>query len=109
VHRNLKDKATDANDLFAGGIGGRFKLTRRLSLNFDYFYVFNPDANKGLKNPLSIGFDIETGGHVFQLHFTNARGMNERAFISETADDWAKGDIEFGFNISRSFQLRKKK
>ncbi|MGE5520699.1 MAG: DUF5777 family beta-barrel protein [Candidatus Dadabacteria bacterium] len=109
VHRNLTETTADANDLFAGGIGGRIKISKRVSINADYFYVINQDANKNLKNPLSIGFDIETGGHVFQLHLTNAMGMNERAFISETTSDWGKGDIEVGFNISRAFQLKKKK
>jgi len=61
-----------------------------------------------LFNPLSVGFDIETGGHVFQLHFTNAIGMNERIFLTETTNDWARGDIQFGFNLSRTFQLKKK-
>jgi hypothetical protein len=109
LHRNLTELTADANDLFAGGIGGRIKLTKRISLNADYIYVFNQDANKGLHNPLSIGFDIETGGHVFQLHFTNAHGMNERAIIAETTDSWGKGEVEFGFNISRAFQIKKKK
>jgi hypothetical protein len=108
LHRNLTDRLADENDIFAVGAGGRIRLSRRLSLNIDYYYVFNPDEGKGLKNPLSIGVDIETGGHVFQLHFTNAMGMNERAFLSETSDDWGKGDIEFGFNISRVFQIKKR-
>jgi hypothetical protein len=56
---------------------------------------------------LSIGFDIETGGHVFQLHFTNSTGMTERAFITNTTGDWGNGDIHFGFNISRLFTLKK--
>jgi len=106
LHRN-KVQQGEHNDLFAQGIGGRVKLTRRISLNADYYYVANKKA--GLRNPLSIGFDIETGGHVFQLHFTNALGINERAFLSETVDDWGSGDIQFGFNISRSFQLKKRK
>lgn len=106
LHRNKVAQGED-NDLYAGGIGSRIKLTKRISLNVDYYYVFNQPA--GIRNPLSIGFDIETGGHVFQLHFTNALGINERAFLSETADNWGDGDIQFGFNISRSFQLKKKK
>jgi hypothetical protein len=55
------------------------------------------------KNPLSIGFDIETGGHLFQLHFSNATGKNEKAFITGTS--WAKGEISFGFNLSRVFTV----
>jgi hypothetical protein len=109
LHRNFVETADDPNDLFATGLGGRMKLTKRVSLNVDYYYVFNQNDARDLHNPLSIGFDIETGGHVFQLHFTNAVGMNERAFLTETTNDWADGDIQFGFNISRSFQIAKKK
>jgi hypothetical protein len=106
LHRNKVSQGED-NDLYAGGIGSRIKLSKRISLNVDYYYVFNQPP--GIRNPLSVGFDIETGGHVFQLHFTNALGINERAFLSETSDNWGDGDIQFGFNISRSFQLKKKK
>ncbi|HEX2606056.1 MAG TPA: DUF5777 family beta-barrel protein [Flavisolibacter sp.] len=109
LHRNVVASTGDHNDLYAAGIGGRLKLSRRVSLNVDYYYVANQDDGKGLHNPLSLGFDIETGGHVFQLHFTNAIGMNERAFLAETSNDWGKGDIQFGFNISRAFQIKKRK
>jgi hypothetical protein len=116
VHRNLVFTNDDHNDVYAAGIGGRLKLTKYVSLNVDYYHVFNMDNyytsvrdKIPLKNPLSIGFDIQTGGHVFQLHFTNAVGMNERVFLTETTNDWGKGDIQFGFNISRVFQIGKKK
>lgn len=109
LHQNIVSTISDPNDTYALGIGGRFKLSKRISLNFDYYYRFNPDKDGETLNPLSIGFDIETGGHVFQLHFTNAIGMNERIFLSETTNDWGHGDIQFGFNLSRTFQLKKKK
>jgi hypothetical protein len=109
VHRNLVPTVDDPNDMYAMGVGGRLKLSRRISLNIDYYYRINPNNGDGTHNPLSVGFDIETGGHVFQLHFTNAVGMNEKVFLTETTNDWSKGDIQFGFNISRSFQIRKKK
>jgi len=109
LHRNLVTGVNDPSDLFALGVGGRFKLSKRISLNFDYYYRMNPNENDDTHNPFSIGFDIETGGHVFQLHFTNAIGMNERIFLTETTNDWGKGDIQFGFNLSRTFQLKKKK
>jgi hypothetical protein len=108
VHRNLVQTPQDPNDLLALGAGARLKLSKRISLNVDYYYRFNPNPADGTQNPLSVGFDIETGGHVFQLHFTNAIGMNEKVFLAETTNNWAKGDIQFGFNISRSFQIRKK-
>ena len=109
VHRNLVPAVEDPNDLFAAGIGGRIKLSKRISVNADYHYVINRNEAGGWHNPLSIGFDIETGGHVFQLHFTNSKGMNERAFLANTEYEWGNGDIFFGFNISRSFQIKKKK
>ena len=110
VHQNLVPTKKDPNDLFAAGIGGRIKLSKRIALTADYYYVINENENlANFHNPFSVGFDIETGGHVFQLHFTNAIGMNERVFLTETTNDWGKGDIQFGFNISRAFQLKKKK
>lgn len=107
VHYNLVPKATDQNDLFSVGIASRLRLTQRVSLNTEYYYQI--DKKPGTYNSLSIGFDIETGGHVFQLHFTNSTGMTERTFITETTGRWEKGDINFGFNISRVFELNKKK
>ena len=79
-----------------------------MSLNFEYYYQLPGYKLVNSTNSLSIGFDIETGGHVFQLHFTNSQGMSERTFISETTGDWSKGDVFFGFNISRVFTLGKK-
>jgi Membrane bound beta barrel domain (DUF5777) len=109
VHQNLVQRAADPSDVFALGVGSRVKLTRRLSLNLDYFYNFNGITKDVNYHPFSVGFDIETGGHVFQLHFSNAVGMNERSFITETTNSWGKGDIQFGFNISRSFQVKKRR
>ena len=109
VHRNMVPLNADENDTYAIGTGGRIGLSRRISFTFDYYYVLNKDESLTTYNPLSLGFDIETGGHVFQLHFTNAIGMNERSFITETTYDWGKGDIQFGFNISRVFQIRRPK
>ena len=109
VHRNLVATLKDPTDMYAVGVGARLKMSKRLSLNMDYYYRVNPNPNDGTQDPLSIGLDIETGGHVFQLHFTNAVGMNEKVFLTETTNQWQKGDIQFGFNISRSFQVKKKK
>lgn len=107
VHKNLVEQPEDDNDLFSLGIGARHKLTRRMALNFEYFYVFNKPEDQGLYNSLSIGVDIETGGHVFQLMLTNSRTMIEKAFITETTDDFFDGDIHIGFNISRVFNIGK--
>ena len=91
LHRNLVETTRDNNSLFAAGVGGRLKMTKRTSLNLDYYYVANRNDARNLHNPLSIGVDIETGGHVFQMHFTNAIGMNERVFLTETSNSWGKG------------------
>jgi hypothetical protein len=109
VHQNLVTLAVDSNNVFALGVGGRLRLSRRVSLTCDYFHVYNPLKDNPYQDPLSIGFDIETGGHVFQLHFSNSTGMNERAFITETTGKWNKMEVRFGFNLSRVFQLKKKK
>jgi hypothetical protein len=107
IHKNLVATELDPNDIYALGAGGRLKLSKRISLNCEYYYVVNPKTylSQKIYNPLSLGFDIETGGHVFQLFFTNSIGMIEKAFIGETTGTWTKGDIRFGFNISRVFTL----
>jgi hypothetical protein len=109
IHKNLVATEIDPNDIYAVGAGARLKLTKRTSLNGEYYYVVNPKTylSQQIYNPLSIGFDLETGGHVFQLFFTNSIGMIEKAFIGETTGSWTKGDIRFGFNISRVFTLVK--
>jgi hypothetical protein len=112
VHRNLVATELDPNDLFAVGAGGRMKLSKRISLNAEYFYLINADKkymSQAVYNPLAIGVDIETGGHVFQLLFTNSVAMIEKGFIGETTGRWLHGDIHFGFNISRVFTLKKTK
>jgi hypothetical protein len=108
IHQNLVTLASESNDIFAIGIGGRQKISKRISFNAEYYYVVPGTKLNGTNNSLSIGFDIETGGHVFQLHFTNSQGMNERTFIADTKGRWDKGDIYFGFNISRVFTIGKK-
>lgn len=109
THINLVQIATDPNDLYAVGIGGRQKINKRMSFNVEYYYQIPRYKLTGTSNALSVGFDIETGGHVFQLHFTNSQGMNEKNFITNTRGLWEKGDIFFGFNISRVFTVGKSK
>ena len=109
LHRNLVETANDPNDLFLIGSGARIKITNRISFNAEYFHVFKPDNSKSytrFNNPLSFGFDIETGGHVFQLIFTNSLAMRENGFLGQTTGRWLDGDIHFGFNISRVFQIK---
>lgn len=108
VHRNTA-LSTDEKDIYAIGLGTRYKISKRMAIIIDYFYVANGLPNKIGTNPLSIGLDIETGGHVFQLNFSNTAGMNERSFITETVNSWGNGEIQFGFNISRIFNIRSNK
>jgi len=85
------------------GMGMRMKLTMRTTLNAEWIPIL---TNKGLvRNSASVGFDIETGGHVFQVHFTNSSGLNEAQFISNTHDTWNTYGIRFGFNLSRVFTI----
>jgi len=84
-------------------VGGRYKLSKRVSLNMDYAYNVSKSNTSLYKNPLAIGFDIETGGHVFQLLFTNSRASNNAGYLTETLGDWTKGEISFGFNVVRVF------
>jgi hypothetical protein len=115
IHENLATRSIEImedgttmnydeeNDQFAIGVGGRYKLSKRVSINADYGIHLNRNSNSNFKDPLSIGLDIETGGHVFQVHFTNAQGMFEESFIVNGNGDWGDGDFFFGFNLSRVF------
>ena len=103
VHYNLLSIDQFNNDLYSIGYGLRYKLSNRISLNLESFSQFN-SQNK--INPISIGFDVETGGHVFQFHLSNSAFMINRAFIHETYDLWSDGSIYFGFNISRVFTIK---
>lgn len=108
IHRNLILEKADDNTLAAFGLGGRFKLNKRVSFNAEYFFVPQRGINTIYRPMLSLGFDIETGGHVFQLHFTNSLGMIEKSFIAETTGSWGKGDVLYGFNVSRTFSLNRR-
>lgn len=120
MHRNYvvgninpnNDKA-ETNDLMALGGGFRLKITKRIAIVADYFYTFSDyrknNSTNPYYNPLAVGVEIETGGHVFHLDFTNASGIVENNFIPYTSDSWAKGGYKFGFNISRVFNLPHKR
>ncbi|MCC7302636.1 MAG: hypothetical protein IT233_08340 [Bacteroidia bacterium] len=117
THRNFiresynSNNVADVNGVPAAGIAGRFKLSRRTSVVFDYFYPLSAyyKGRDFTEHPLSIGLEIETGGHVFHLNFTNASGILESYFIPNTSDDWLEGGFKFGFNISRVFTIVKPK
>ena len=89
------------------GGGARYKVSKRTALTLDYHHPFGKLA-ENYTDPLSVGVDIETGGHVFQLHFSNATGMNERAYITQTTGNFFKGDMRLGFNLSRMFKVGKR-
>jgi hypothetical protein len=108
VHYNLVDSSMP-NNLYSIGMAARVKLTPRSSLNIEYYYQLPGHKHPGTNNSFAIGYEIETGGHVFQLQFTNSYGMTERTFINETRGKWSNGDIHFGFNISRVFVVKKPK
>lgn len=103
VRQNLVLEPFQDHNQIALGAGGRLKLSKRMSLNLDYVYNFNRHEDSVYKNPLTVGVDIETGGHIFQLLFSNAQSTNEPGFISNAEGDWTKGDVFFGFNIVRVF------
>lgn len=101
IHRNLYEPEIENDNQFALGSGGRVKIAKRLALNLEYVYNFDkPDF---YKNPLSVGLDVETGGHIFQLLFTNSQSMTEAGYITHAAGDWGEGDFFFGFNLYRVF------
>ena len=102
-HENFVENPLQNNTQYAIGFGGRYKVSKRWSLNVDYAAHLNRASNSIYKNPLSIGFDLETGGHVFQMHFTSSQGIHEAGYLGQTTGDWTKGDIFFGFNLLRAF------
>lgn len=107
LHRNLVAH-DEKNDIITVGIGARQKLTNRFAITFESYIAPNQLGDNN-HTSLSIGFDIETGGHVFQLHLTNSTAMSNRGFIAETTGDWTDGGVHFGFNVSRVFTVKKPK
>jgi hypothetical protein len=109
VHYNMVEKKTDSNDIYTIGFGGRLRITKRVAINWDYQYVLPGYLPAGYGDSFGIGFDLETGGHVFQLHLSNSVGMNERAFLTRTpTTNYAKMGLRLGFNLSRVFTVSHK-
>lgn len=108
IHQNLVETALDPNDVWSIAAGGRYKISKRVSLNAEYNFAIRPSyiGQNDKANSLSFGFDIETGGHVFQLMLTNTQGMIERQFTNNTLGFWNKGDVVLGFNVSRIFSFK---
>ncbi len=105
LHNNKSESPDIANDLMSMGFGGRFKITNRLSISTEYYKNLGQSATNPYQDSFSMGFDIETGGHVFQLHVSNSRGMIEKHFIGQTMGKWSNGDIFYGFNMARTFSF----
>ena len=103
LHQNFVENDLQKNAQYILGIGGRYKISKRVTINAEYHAHMNRVANSKYRNPISLGVDIETGGHVFQLHVTNAQLMNESGYMTNAVGNWGKGDVFFGFNIWRVF------
>lgn len=105
VHRNYVATAAEQNDVYALGGALRQKITKRTALTADYYYLFPGNTAANFRNALGLGVDIETGGHVFQLHVTNSLGMTEKFFVPETTGRFFAGDLYFGFTVARNFTV----
>ena len=102
-HDNYVIDNSQDNSQYAVALGGRYKLGSRWSVNMEYGMHLNRSTTSLYNNPFSIGVDLETGGHIFQLHFTNSQSMNTNGVFGTSTGDWAEGDVYFGFNLARSF------
>ena len=102
-HENFVIDDNQDNSQYAIGMGGRYKFAKRWSVNVDYAAHLNRASTSPYKDPLSIGVDLDTGGHVFQMHFSSSQGIHEAGFLGNTTGDWGKGDVFFGFNLLRVF------
>lgn len=109
VHHNLVSTAAIKHDVIAIGSATRWQISKMVSIQTEYYFVVPNQIEDSKRNSLSIGVDIETKGHVFQLHVSNSFGMIENYYITETRGQWTKGDIGIGFNITRDFRIRGRK
>jgi len=104
---NPNNGAIDQNTIPFMATGGRIMFNKHSSLVFDYYYIMSPYRmnNKAFHNPISVGYEVETGGHVFEINFSNAGYLNENNIIPYTTDNWLKGGFKLGFSISRVFNI----
>ncbi len=107
VHKNTVDKSIEKNDQVALGVGTRTKVTRSMSLTAEYYYRFDVMTTNPYYNAAGLGIEFETGGHIFQLVLSNTQGVNERAFITEATGKIGNGGVHLGFNVTRTFQIKK--
>ncbi len=109
LFRNVVLGNGDERTLFSTGFAGRYKFTKRFGIVADY-YLINSDYRKdnpniNYYNPLGLGVEIETGGHVFTMNFANSKAIAENNFLPNSTSSWGKGQYRFGFTISRMFTL----
>ncbi len=109
VHRNLVETIAEKNDVYVMGAAARVLITKHFTFNIEYYHALPNQLADNYKNALSLGFDVKTKGHVFQMHLTNSRGMAELPFMTQTTGNWLDGDVHFGFNVSRDFKLTGRK
>jgi hypothetical protein len=105
---NPNNGSTDQNGVPFVGAGGRIMLTKHASIVFDYFYIISPfrtNNSPSYSNAFSVGYEVETGGHVFEINLSNASSINENNIIPYTTDSWGAGAFKLGFSISRAFNL----
>ena len=105
AHKNLVEKESDPSDMFFLGVGGKLRLSRALSFNIEYYYFVNRPGTERFTHPLAIGLNIDTGGHIFQLVFSNSQPWFESGYLTETKGKWLDGDIYFGFHLQRKFSF----
>ena len=101
IHKNLYEEGLEQKNEFFVGSGARYKIAKRMSINLEYAARLSNCST--FENPLTLGLDIETGGHVFQMVFSNSQAMSDVAVFSRPTGDWAGGPIYFGFNLYRVF------
>jgi hypothetical protein len=105
IHRNFVE-ADDENNTYSLCTGLRYKFTRSTSLIFDYSHTFGREnVATDYYDVMGVGVEVETGGHVFSIMFTNASGILENDYLVNTQDSWSKGGMKFSFNISRMFRF----
>lgn len=109
VHFNLVEKIIDLNDCFVVGAVTRFKFTKRQAITLEYGYRIRRYSQDNYYDSFGIGYDLETGGHVFQIFLTNSFGLTENQFLMYTNTSWSNWGVRLGFNISRVFSLQSKK
>ena len=106
THRNVVPNF-DENGIVSLGFATRIQLTKVFGIIADLTLPFSDlrTTENGYYAPFGIGLEIETGGHVFQINFTNATGIMETDYIPYTRSKWGDGEFRLGFTVSRLFNL----